>query len=443
MIELAPPTFGQWLRKLDTIRLYESLGRVVQVVGLVVEAQGPSARIGDVCYIERSDGSDTIPAEVVGFRNSRLLLMPLGPMKGVRAGDLVRSSGACLHVPVGRELLGRVLDGLGRPMDDGGPLHPSIRYPAIAAPPHPLNRQLIERPFVTGVRVLDGCLTIGVGQRVGIFSGSGVGKSTLLGMIARNGQADVNVIALIGERGREVREFMESDLGGDGRARSVVVVATSDEPALVRIKAALSATAIAEFFRDQGLDVLLMMDSVTRFAMAQREVGLAIGEPPSTKGYTPSTFALLPQLIERAGCAQSGSITAVYTVLVEGDDTAEPIADAARSILDGHIVLDRSLTERGHYPPVDVLQSVSRVMPTITSPEHLAASNTLRELIAAHRDVQDLVAIGAYQAGTQPVADRALEKWDQILAFLRQRKDEAGEWHQTLQQLRALSHEEV
>jgi flagellum-specific ATP synthase len=443
MIELAPPTFEQWLRKVDAIRLYESLGRVVQVVGLVVESQGPSARIGDVCYIERSDGSDTIPAEVVGFRNSRLLLMPLSPMKGVRAGDLVRSSGACLHVPVGRELLSRVLDGLGRPMDEGGPLHPPIRYPVIAAPPHPLDRQLIERPFVTGVRVLDGCLTIGVGQRVGIFSGSGVGKSTLLGMVARNGQADVNVIALIGERGREVREFLESDLGAEGRARSVVVVATSDEPALVRIKAALSATAIAEFFRDQGLDVLLMMDSVTRFAMAQREVGLAIGEPPSTKGYTPSTFALLPQLIERAGCAKSGSITAVYTVLVEGDDTAEPIADAARSILDGHIVLDRSLTERGHYPPVDVLQSVSRVMPTIASPEHLAASNALRELIAAHREVQDLVAIGAYQAGTQPVADRALERWDQILAFLRQRKDEEGEWSQTLQQLRALSHEEV
>lgn len=442
MIELSPPTFAQWHRRLQSMRLHESLGRVAQVVGLVVEAQGPSARIGDVCYIERAD-ADMVPAEVVGFRNSRLLLMPLGPMKGVRAGDLVRGAGACLHVPVGNELLGRALDGLGRPIDALGPLHTATRYPVLAGPPHPLKRKLIERPFVTGVRALDGCLTLGIGQRVGIFSGSGVGKSTLLGMIARNGQADVNVIALIGERGREVREFIESDLGAEGRARSVVIVATSDEPALVRVKAALTATAIAEYFRDQGLDVLLMMDSVTRFAMAQREVGLAIGEPPSTKGYTPSTFALLPQLIERAGCSASGAITAIYTVLVEGDDTAEPIADAARSILDGHIVLDRSLTERGHYPPIEVRQSVSRVMPTIARPEHLMAANALRELVAAHHDVQDLVAIGAYQPGTQPVADRALARWDGILAFLRQRKDETSPWNTTLERLKALTHEEV
>lgn len=442
MIELSPPTFAQWHRRLQSMRLHESLGRVAQVVGLVVEAQGPSARIGDVCYIERAD-AEMVPAEVVGFRNSRLLLMPLGPMKGVRAGDLVRGAGACLHVPVGNELLGRTLDGLGRPIDALGPLHTAIRYPVLAGPPHPLNRKLIERPFVTGVRALDGCLTLGIGQRVGIFSGSGVGKSTLLGMVARNGQADVNVIALIGERGREVREFIECDLGVEGRERSVVIVATSDEPALVRVKAALTATAIAEYFRDQGLDVLLMMDSVTRFAMAQREVGLAIGEPPSTKGYTPSTFALLPQLIERAGCSAFGAITAIYTVLVEGDDTAEPIADAARSILDGHIVLDRSLTERGHYPPIEVRQSVSRVMPTIARPEHLMAANALRELVAAHHDVQDLVAIGAYQPGTQPVADRALARWDDIVAFLRQRKDETSPWNTTLERLEALTHEEV
>jgi flagellum-specific ATP synthase len=357
-------TFSRVRRALGEVPRHDVLGRVAQVVGLVLESDGPAAKVGDVCHVVTESG-EPIACEVVGFRGERVLLMPLGEMTGVQAGCLVRSTGKCLRVPVGAGLLGRVLDGLGRPMDGLGPLDSHETYPNIASPPNALERTMIEQPFVTGVRAIDGCLTMGVGQRVGVFAGSGVGKSTLLGMIARHGRADVNVIALVGERGREVREFLKNDLGEEGLARSVVVCATSDEPALVRIKASLTATAIAEWFRDQGQNVMLMMDSVTRFAMAQREVGLAAGEPPSTKGYTPSVFALLPRLMERAGCGRKGAITAVYTVLVEGDDTNEPIADAARAILDGHIVLDRKLTSRGHYPPIDVLQSLSRVMPMV------------------------------------------------------------------------------
>lgn len=422
---------------IENASLHQVSGRVTQVVGLVVESNGPNARVGDLCMIETGHG-EMIRAEVVGFRGDRTLLMPLGELSGVRAGCAVLSSGHCLRVPVGPELLGRALDGLGEPMDGLGPLKCSRHYPIYATPPNALSRTMIQRPMETGVRAIDGMLTLAEGQRMGIFAGSGVGKSTLLGMIARNCSADVNVIALIGERGREVREFIEHDLGPEGLRRSIIVCATSEQPALVRIKAALTATAIAEYFRDQGKSVLLMMDSVTRFCMAQREVGLAVGEPPSTKGYTPSVFALLPKLMERAGNSDRGAITALYTVLVEGDDTNEPIADAARSILDGHVVLNRKLTSKGHYPPIDVMQSLSRVAPMVTEGSQQAMARDIRELMAAYTDVEDLVSIGAYKPGTKPMADRALEKWDAINGFLRQAKDQATGFSQTVQMMRGI-----
>lgn len=420
---LPAPTFDRFLPAIESAPKFLIYGRVTQVVGLVVECDGPNSRIGDLVYVQGADDTE-IPAEVVGFRGDRVLVMPLGELSGVRAGCLVRATGHCLRVPVGDDLMGRSLDGLGVPMDGGPALAAREHYPIYAPPPNALQRKMIEHPMGTGVRAIDGLLTLGEGQRVGIFAGSGVGKSTLLGMIARNCEADVNVIALIGERGREVREFIQNDLGPEGVARSVIVCATSDQPALVRIKAALTATAIAESFRDQGKRVLLMMDSVTRFCMAQREVGLAVGEPPSTKGYTPSVFALLPKLMERAGNSDKGSITALYTVLVEGDDTNEPIADAARSILDGHVVLNRKLTSKGHYPPIDCLASLSRTMPFVVSPEHMEASRKMREWMAAYADVEDLVSIGAYKPGTKPVADEALAKWDAINGFLRQDKED-------------------
>ena len=421
-------TFQRLTTASDRAVKYRVSGRVCDIVGLVVESNGPNARVGDLCYIETNVGGESpdqlIPAEVVGFRGDRTLLMPLGELEGVRPGSIVHGTGSCLRVPIGSCLLGRTLDGLGQPMDGLGPLGTNSSYPILAQPPNPLERTMICKPLATGVRAIDGILTLGEGQRMGIFAGSGVGKSTLLGMIARNCEADVNVIALIGERGREVREFMDNDLGPEGRARSIIVCATSDQPALVRIKAALTATAIAESFRDEGKSVLLMMDSVTRFAMAQREVGLAVGEPPSTKGYTPSVFAMLPRLMERAGTGAKGAITALYTVLVEGDDTNEPIADAARGILDGHIVLNRRLTMRGHYPPIDVLQSLSRTMPMVVSDDHLAQSREVRELLAAFNDIEDLVSIGAYKAGTKPIADRAIQRNESINRFLRQDKSE-------------------
>lgn len=416
--------------------LVKVFGRVADVVGLVIESYGPNARIGDLCFVNCGTNAPDVPCEVVGFRGDRTLLMPLGDLSGVRAGAKVRGTGTCMQVPVGEELLGRTLDALGMPIDDLGPLTTKLNYPILASPPNPLDRSMINRPMATGVRAIDGVLTLGEGQRVGIFAGSGVGKSTLLGMIARNCEAEVNVIALVGERGREVREFLENDLGPDGLARSVVIVATSEQPALVRIKAALTATTIAEAFRDSGKSVLLMMDSVTRFAMAQREVGLAVGEPPSTKGYTPSVFALLPKLMERAGKGKKGSITALYTVLVEGDDTNEPIADATRGILDGHIVLDRKLTTRGHYPPINILQSLSRTMPFVVSEEHLEVSRQLRELTATYRDVEDLVNIGAYKKGTRPEVDKAIDRRDPILKFLKQRKEESSPWDLAVSQMK-------
>lgn len=410
-------------------------GRVVDVVGLVVEGAGPNSRVGDLCFLDRPSG-EPVPCEIVGFRGDRTLLMPLSELDGVRAGARIVDSGSCLKVPTGRGLLGRILDGLGNPIDGGPPIVSGPRYPTMAGAPSPMERPVISRSLPTGVRAIDGVLTLGEGQRMGIFAGSGVGKSTLLGMIARNCEADVNVIALVGERGREVREFLENDLGPEGRQRSVIVVATSEQPALVRIKAALTATAIAEAFRDEGKSVLLMMDSVTRFAMAQREVGLAVGEPPSTKGYTPSVFALLPRLMERAGTSAKGAITALYTVLVDGDDTNEPIADAARSILDGHIVLDRKLTSRGHYPPIDILASLSRTMPLVVDAPQIAAARSLRELTAAYRDVEDLVSIGAYKAGSKPISDRAIARQESINSFLRQDKEDGSTWNETINLLR-------
>ncbi|HXG24549.1 MAG TPA: FliI/YscN family ATPase, partial [Chthonomonadales bacterium] len=369
--EAPPPIdltrYRERLARFDPVK---TNGRVVQVIGLVIESVGPPAMIGEICEIRSDRQRPPIPAEVVGFRENRVLLMPLGVMEGIKPGSEVVALRKTQHVPVGDDLLGRVLDGLGNPMDGHGPIRSQARYPVNASPPNAMSRTRITEPLGMGVRAIDGCLTIGKGQRVGIFAGSGVGKSTLLGMLARNSEADVNVVALTGERGREVRDFIEESLGKEGLRRSVVIVATSDQPALVRIKAALVATAIAEYFRDQDKDVILMMDSLTRLAMAQREIGLAIGEPPTTRGYTPSVFALLPRLLERAGTGPRGSITGLYTVLVEGDDMNEPVADTARSILDGHIVLSRTLAQRNHYPAIDVLQSVSRIMPSVTTPEH-------------------------------------------------------------------------
>lgn len=440
-LSITPP-LSTVRRAIDRANLLEVSGRVTQVVGLVIEANGPMVRIGDLCIIH-SDTGQKIRAEVVGFRGSSVLLMPLAEMIGVRAGCLVSSTGECMKAPFGASLLGRVLDGLGQPMDGLGSINPEGWQSVYAEPPNAMERAMISRPFRTGVRAIDGALTVAEGQRMGIFAGSGVGKSTLLGMIARNCQADVNVIALVGERGREVQEFIKNDLGEEGLRRSVIVCATSEQPALVRLKAALVATAIAEGFRDQGKNVLLMMDSVTRFAMAQREVGLAVGEPPSTKGYTPSVFALLPKLMERAGMGAKGAITALYTVLVEGDDTNEPIADATRSILDGHLVLSRKLTSRGHYPPIDVLQSLSRVMPMVVSESQVKQANSLRELIAAYDDVQDLVSIGAYKTGANALADRAIALQPKINGFLRQAKAEGSNSAETITKLAEAIGEEV
>jgi flagellum-specific ATP synthase len=410
--------FFDKLEQLEPARL---LGRIEQLIGLVLEATGPATSVGEICWVYSSNGKHRIQAEVVGFRQDRMLLMPLGELQGIGPGSLLIPTGRDFQVPVGRALMGRVLDGLGRPLDEKGPLGAEAQVPVHREPPDPLSRHRITEALSTGVRSLDGLLTMGRGQRVGIFAGSGVGKSTLMGMVARDADADVNVIALVGERGREVRDFIEKDLGPKGLAKSVVIAATSDQPALIRRQGALVATAIAEWFRDQGLTVMFMMDSVTRFAMAQREIGLAIGEPPATKGYTPSVFALLPKLLERAGTtSHRGSITGLYTVLVEADDMNEPVADTVRAILDGHIVLSRDLASQDHYPPVDVLESVSRLMPDLASPAHRAAAARVRDVLAAHRGARDLINIGAYVKGSDKRIDRALEHVDAVNRFLKQ-----------------------
>lgn len=415
----------QYFEKLKTIDPLRSIGRVVRSVGLIIEAQGPMVSVGDLCYLSSKDGGRATMLEVVGFRDNLVLLMPLGQMPPVRVGDPIVASGVKSEICVGEELLGRTIDALGRPLDQLGPLRTSLTYPLNRSTTNPLERDNIDEPLETGVRAIDGMMTVGAGQRIGIFGGSGVGKSTLLGMMAKRSAADINVIALIGERGREVREFIENELGPEGMSRSVVIVSTSDDSALVRIRAALAATAVAEYFKDQGANVLLIMDSVTRFCMAQREIGLAAGEPPSSKGYTPSVFALLPRLLERAGkFSDAGSITGFYTVLVEGDDMNEPIADAVRSILDGHIVLSRALAAQNHYPCIDVLNSASRLFSTVADREHQDHSGKVRELLAAYQKAEDLINIGAYQMGSNRTIDLAIARHDEINSFLRQERDE-------------------
>jgi flagellum-specific ATP synthase len=398
----------------------QRVGTVTGVAGLIIESDGPNVGLGDLCLVRSSRGEFSVQAEVVGFREHRVLLMPLGDTMGLHVGCEVA---ACDRPPLprtGPEMLGRVLDALGRPFDGLGMLPVERVAGATGQPPHPLRRQRIKTPFVTGVRAIDAFTPFGRGQRLGLFAGSGVGKSTLMGMIARASEADVVVIALVGERGREVREFIEKDLGPEGMKRAIVVVTTSDKPAPLRIRAAFTATAIAEAWRDAGKNVLLMMDSVTRFAMAQREIGLAIGEPPATRGYTPSVFALLPRLLERAGSGEQGAITALYTVLVEGDDMNEPVADAVRGILDGHVVLSRQLAHFNHYPAIDVLESVSRLVRDVCSPEEVAVAAKARELLALYRKNEDLISIGAYQKGGNAALDHAIALNDPLRQFLRQ-----------------------
>ncbi|MDA8335221.1 MAG: FliI/YscN family ATPase [Peptococcaceae bacterium] len=418
-------------------RVLKLIGQVTRVIGLTVEVQGINSSIGEVCDIYVPGEEDAVLAEVVGFRERVSLLMPLGELKGIRPGCRVVPRGRDFTVRVGDHLLGRVLDGLGRPMGEKGWLAEGADFSVGGQVPNPLERRRIHDVLSTGVRAIDACLTCGRGQRLGIFSGSGVGKSTLLGMIARYASADINVIALIGERGREVLDFIEAHLG-DGLARSVVVAATSDQPALVRLKGAAVASALAEYFRAQGRNVLLLMDSVTRLAAAQREVGLAIGEPPATKGYTPSVFALLPRLLERSGMGPTGSITAFYTVLVDGDDMNEPIADAVRGILDGHIVLSRALAGRGHFPSIDILQSVSRLMPELVDEEHMVRAAWVREVLSTYADAKDLIDIGAYVPGSNPRTDRARAAVEPLNGFLRQRPDERTSFQETLQLLSGL-----
>ena len=398
------------------------MGKVSKVVGLTVESIGPDANTNDLCRIISTDHKSEVIAEVIGFRDGRLLLMPFEPLAGIGIGSTVENLNTVHSVKVGNNLLGKILDGLGNPMD-GSELMAEELYPVEADPPDPMDRVIIDEVLSLGVKAIDGLLTIGKGQRIGIFAGSGVGKSTLLGMIARNTKADINVIALIGERGREVKEFIERDLGEEGLKRSVLVIATSDKPAIIRKKAAKAATSIAEYFRNQGKDVLLMMDSLTRFSMAQREIGLAAGEPPVSRGYPPSVYSEMPKLLERAGNDDVGSITGLYTVLVDGDDFNEPITDTARGILDGHIVLTRQLANKNHYPAIDVLQSISRVMSSIVTKEHKKLAGECKMLMATHREAEDLINIGAYKAGSNPDIDRAIEKMKEINGFLLQDVD--------------------
>lgn len=427
------------LARLDTVERFATFGRVSRLVGLVIEATGLDVGIGELCRINSLSSDHSVLAEVVGFHERGVLLMPLGELAGLHPGSAVLPLGRSFGVDVGPALLGRVLNGLGHPIDGLGKLETRERVPLSGEPPHPLERRVIDEPLQTSVRAIDGVLSLGRGQRLGIFAGSGVGKSTLLGMIARQATADINVIALLGERGREVRDFIENSLGPEGLARSVIIVATGDQAALVRARGALVATSIAEYFRDQGKQVMLMVDSVTRVAMAWREIGLAVGEPPTTKGYPPSVFASLPRLLERAGNAAVGGITGIYTVLVDGDDFNEPVADAARSILDGHIVLTRKLASAGHYPSIDVLESKSRVRDQIIDAEHRTAASHLMRLEASYREKEDLILVGAYQRGSDPVVDAALRSRDQVLGFLQQRPDEPSDFATTRNALLALA----
>ena len=420
--------------------LFKKMGKVVNVIGLTIESAGPDARLGDICQVFPAGGQETgksIMAEVVGFKSGMTQLMPYEVTDGIGSGSIVENTNMPLMVEITDGILGKTLDGLGRPVD-GSSFEATARYPVEAAPPDPLEREIIDEVLPLGVKAVDGLLTVGKGQRIGIFAGSGVGKSTLMGMFARNTTAQVNVIALIGERGREVREFIERDLGPEGMARSVVVVATSDKPALERNKAAKTATAIAEYFRDQGKDVLLMMDSLTRFSMAQREIGLASGEPPVSRGYPPSVYAEMPKLLERAGRSDKGSITGLYTVLVDGDDFNEPITDTARSILDGHIMLNRKLAHKNHYPAIDVLQSISRCMSSIATREHKAMAGKLKNVLATYQEAEDLINIGAYKAGSNPDIDYAISKIGQVNEFLMQDVDTKTDFEETVEEMQAI-----
>ena len=417
---------------------FDCLGRVTKVVGLTIESVGPDAKLNDLCRIfVGGDRSQAVMAQVVGFRDKHLLLTPFDSVDGIGIGAVVENTKAPLSIPVGDELLGHTLDGIGRPTD-AEDLYLPQHYPVDATPPEPMNREIISQVLPLGVKAVDGLITVGKGQRIGIFAGSGVGKSTLMGMFARNTKADINVIALIGERGREVREFIERDLGSEGMKRSVVVVATSDKPASIRKCAAKTATAIAEYFRDQGKDVLLMMDSLTRFSMAQREIGLAAGEPPVTRGYPPSVYSEMPKLLERAGNSDKGSITGLYTVLVDGDDFNEPITDTARGILDGHIVLSRKLAQKNHYPAIDVLASISRVMSSIATKEHKTMAGRLKNVMATYQEAEDLINIGAYKAGSNNNIDYAIEKIDQVNAFLCQSTEDKFDFDEVVGALEQL-----
>lgn len=410
----------KYIDSVNEKKFIKYIGNITKVTGLTIESNGPIASIGELCHIYPHNKAESIAGEVVGFKDDNVLLMPLGDMEGIASGSRVIASGKTLKVFVGEELIGRVLDGLGNPIDGKGPIRTQKTYEVSNTPPNPLERKVIAEPLSLGVKAIDGMLTCGKGQRIGIFAGSGVGKSTLMGMIARNSSADVNVIGLIGERGREVREFIEKDLREEGLKRTVLVVATSDQPALIRVKGALVTTAIAEYFRDLGKDVMLLMDSVTRFAMAQREIGLAIGEPPVTRGFTPSVFSVLPKLLERTGSGANGTITGLYTVLVDGDDLNEPITDAVRGILDGHIVLSRKLANQNHYPAIDVLASVSRVMPSIVSKEHIAMANTIKNVMSTYNESEDLINIGAYKSGSNRKIDKAIDVKEDIDKLLMQ-----------------------
>ncbi|BBU39818.1 MAG: flagellar protein export ATPase FliI [Bacillaceae bacterium] len=431
---------AQLIDHIDRLDSYKRYGKVKKVVGLMIESRGPECSIGDVCYVHVGKNEKTL-AEVVGFKEENILLMPFTKVNQIAPGCVVEATGSPLKIKSGISLIGKVLDAFGHPMDGSNLPKGLTTILSENEPPNPLTRPPIIQKIEVGVKAIDGFLTIGKGQRVGIFAGSGVGKSTLLGMIARSSGADINVIALIGERGREVREFIERDLGEEGLKRTIIVAATSDQPALMRIKAAYSATAIAEYFRDKGYNVMFMMDSVTRVAIAQREIGLAVGEPPTTKGYTPSVFAMLPRLLERTGNNEKGSITAIYTVLVDGDDMNEPIADTVRGILDGHIVLDRELANRGHFPAINILKSVSRLMNHIVEPAHLEAANKLKALYSTYTESEDLIKIGAYKRGSSKEMDQAMDYYPKINGFLQQHMNEKITFEESVQQLISLLEE--
>jgi flagellum-specific ATP synthase len=426
---------NNFIKELKTYDSYRNMGKIEKIIGMTIEASGPTCNIGDVCRIFSKDMHSHIFAEVVGFNSENVLLMPYTDIEGIGPGSIVDNTGDKLMVKTGDKLIGRIIDAIGQPLDGGEEIDYTGTVPISGEPVNPLTRPKIAVPIELGVKAIDGVMTLGKGQRIGIFAGSGVGKSTLMGMVARKVKADLNVIALVGERGREVREFIENDLGEEGMARSVVVVATSDQPAMMRNKCPLTATAIAEYFMQQGKDVLLMMDNLTRFAMAQREVGLSIGEPPIARGYTPSIYSALPKLLERAGCFERGSITGIYAVLVEGDDTNEPIADTVRGIIDGHIVLSRKIAARNHYPAIDILNSVSRLMVLVTPQEHQDLANRLRNLLALYETNADLIAIGAYKKGTNAALDEAINKIDAINGFLCQKTKESFDLEETVRML--------